>query len=51
MQSTPCGCALLQLAAGAPLGLLAPGYAADLLLTDPSSWTVNQVWCAGRKLK
>mgnify|MGYP001545866819 FL=1 len=36
---------------GAPLGLLAPGYAADLLLTDPSSWTVNQVWCAGRKLK
>mgnify|MGYP000107969482 CR=1 FL=1 len=35
----------------APLGLLAPGYAADLLLTDPSSWTVNQVWCAGRKLK
>ncbi|KAB7791335.1 N-acetylglucosamine-6-phosphate deacetylase [Bifidobacterium leontopitheci] len=36
---------------GAPLGLLAPGYAADLLLTDPESWTVNQVWCAGRKIK
>ena len=36
---------------GAPLGLLAPGYAADLLLTDPETWTVGEVWCAGRKLK
>lgn len=36
---------------GAPLGLLAPGFAADVLLTDPLSWTVDEVWCAGRKLK
>lgn len=36
---------------GAPLGLIAPGYAADVLLTDPETWTVEQVWCAGRKLK
>ena len=36
---------------GAPLGLLAPGYAADLLLTDPETWAVGEVWCAGRKLK
>ncbi|MBW3091939.1 N-acetylglucosamine-6-phosphate deacetylase [Bifidobacterium sp. 82T10] len=36
---------------GAPLGLIAPGYAADLLLTDPATWRVEEVWCAGRKLK
>jgi len=36
---------------GAPLGLLAPGYAADLLLTDPETWAVGEVWCAGRELK
>ncbi|MBT1160835.1 N-acetylglucosamine-6-phosphate deacetylase [Bifidobacterium sp. SO1] len=36
---------------GAPLGLIAPGYAADLLLTDPATWQVDEVWCAGRKLK
>ncbi|OZG67397.1 N-acetylglucosamine-6-phosphate deacetylase [Bifidobacterium eulemuris] len=36
---------------GAPLGLVAPGFAADLLLTDPDTWTVEQVWCAGRRLK
>ena len=36
---------------GAPLGLVAPGYAADLLLTDPATWTVGEVWCAGRKLR
>ncbi|KFI49464.1 N-acetylglucosamine-6-phosphate deacetylase [Bifidobacterium biavatii] len=36
---------------GAPLGLIAPGYAADLLLTDPATWQVEEVWCAGRKLK
>lgn len=35
---------------GAPLGLVAPGYAADLLLTDPVTWTVESVWCAGRRL-
>ncbi|WP_407923157.1 N-acetylglucosamine-6-phosphate deacetylase [Bifidobacterium aemilianum] len=36
---------------GVPLGLLAPGYAADILLTDPASWAVQDVWCAGRKLR
>lgn len=36
---------------GAPLGLIAPGFAADLLLTDPCTWAVGEVWCAGRKLK
>lgn len=36
---------------GAPLGLIAPGFAADLLLTDPTTWSVEQVWCAGRKLR
>jgi N-acetylglucosamine-6-phosphate deacetylase len=36
---------------GAPLGLVAPGYAADLLLQDSGSWTVTDVWCAGRKVK
>lgn len=36
---------------GAPLGLVAPGYAADLLLTDPADWLVERVWCAGRALK
>lgn len=35
---------------GAPLGLVAPGYAADLLLTDPVTWKVEQVWCAGRAM-
>ena len=36
---------------GAPIGLIAPGFAADLLLTDPATWTVGEVWCAGRKLR
>lgn len=36
---------------GAPIGLLAPGFAADVLLTDPATWKVNSVWCAGRKLR
>ena len=36
---------------GAPLGLLAPGYAADLLLSDAATWQVNEVWCAGRKVR
>ena len=34
---------------GAPLGLVAPGYAADLLLTDPGTLEVRHVWCAGRR--
>ncbi|KFI46952.1 N-acetylglucosamine 6-phosphate deacetylase [Bifidobacterium bohemicum] len=33
---------------GAPIGLLSPGYAADLLLSDPETWRVERVWCAGR---
>ncbi|RSX57255.1 N-acetylglucosamine-6-phosphate deacetylase [Bifidobacterium samirii] len=36
---------------GDPIGLIAPGFAADLLLTDPATWTVGEVWCAGRKLR
>jgi len=36
---------------GAPLGLLAPGYAADVLLTDPADWSVQHAWCAGRRIK
>ena len=36
---------------GAPLGLVAPGYAADILLTDPERWTVETVWCAGRRIR
>lgn len=35
---------------GAPLGLVAPGYAADLLLTNPGTLTVTAVWCAGRRI-
>ena len=35
---------------GAPLGLLCPGYAADLLITDPTDWSVRHVWCAGRRI-
>ncbi|PKV04940.1 N-acetylglucosamine-6-phosphate deacetylase [Bifidobacterium pseudolongum] len=31
-----------------PLGLLAPGFAADLLLSNPRTWHVERVWCAGR---
>ena len=34
---------------GAPLGLLAPGFAADILLQD-TDWNVQSVWCAGRRL-
>lgn len=33
----------------APLGLVAPGYAADLLLLDAATWSVQHVWCAGRQ--
>ena len=36
---------------GAPLGLIAPGYAADFNLLDPASWAVERVWCAGRNLR
>ncbi|MBT1179366.1 N-acetylglucosamine-6-phosphate deacetylase [Bifidobacterium vespertilionis] len=36
---------------GAPLGLIAPGYAADLLLTDPGTLGVCHVWCAGRRMR
>ncbi|MBT1164144.1 N-acetylglucosamine-6-phosphate deacetylase [Bifidobacterium felsineum] len=36
---------------GAPIGLLAPGFAADLNLIDPVSWKVERVWCAGRNIK
>lgn len=35
---------------GAPLGLIAQGYAADLLLLDAATWLVERVWCAGRRL-
>ena len=35
---------------GFPLGLLAPGYAADILLIDPETWTVRHVWCDGHAL-
>lgn len=36
---------------GEPLGLIAPGYAADILLVNPSTWQVEAVWCAGRKVR
>ncbi|MCI1901985.1 MAG: N-acetylglucosamine-6-phosphate deacetylase [Bifidobacteriaceae bacterium] len=36
---------------GAPLGLVSPGYAADILLSDASDWSVDNVWCAGRRVK
>ncbi|WEV73180.1 N-acetylglucosamine-6-phosphate deacetylase [Bifidobacterium sp. ESL0790] len=35
----------------APLGLLSEGYAADLLISNPSTWQVSQVWCAGRQIR
>lgn len=35
---------------GAPLGLVAPGYAGDVLLTNPETWKVERVWCAGRAM-
>lgn len=34
-----------------PLGLLAPGYAADLLLLDPVQWTVEDVICDGHRIR
>lgn len=36
---------------GAPLGLVAPGYAADLLISDGETWQVEHVWCAGRPVR
>ena len=36
---------------GAPLGLIAPGRAADILITNPSDWSVEHAWCAGRQIK
>lgn len=36
---------------GDPLGLVAPGYAADLLLSDAETWQVERVWCAGRPVR
>lgn len=35
---------------GAPIGLAAPGHAADLQLIDPADWTAIRVWCAGRPM-
>lgn len=34
----------------APLGLLSPGFAADIVLLASQSLDVQSVWCAGRKL-
>lgn len=34
----------------APLGLLAPGYAADLLLQNRDSWTIEAIWCSGKQV-
>lgn len=35
----------------APLGLVAPGYAADLLLLDPADWSVKTVICDGHRIE
>lgn len=36
---------------GAPLGLLAPGYAADLVMVDPADFAVKAVWSAGHRVR
>ncbi len=36
---------------GAPIGLIAKGFAADFNLLNPADWSVEHVWCAGRALK
>ena len=36
---------------GAPLGIIAPGYAADFNLLDSGTWAVRNVWCAGRRIR
>lgn len=45
------GCDTPNAITTAPLGLVAPGYAADLLLLDSQTWSVQAVWCAGRRLR
>ena len=36
---------------GFPIGLLAPGFAADVLLLDQETWTVRRVWCNGHPVR
>ncbi len=36
---------------GSPLGLVSPGYAADMLLVDRSDWSVRSVWSCGRRIR
>ncbi|KAA8825167.1 N-acetylglucosamine-6-phosphate deacetylase [Bifidobacterium reuteri] len=36
---------------GAPIGLIAPGFAADINVLDPLTWKTEHVWCAGRRIK
>ena len=36
---------------GRYLGLLAPGYAADVLLLNPAIWAVEHVWCDAHFLR
>lgn len=36
---------------GHPIGLLALGYAADVLLVEPDTWMVRHVWCDGRAVR
>ncbi|MFT8640028.1 N-acetylglucosamine-6-phosphate deacetylase [Bifidobacterium sp.] len=33
-----------------PLGVLAPGYAADCIIHEKGTWKAESVWCEGRKL-
>ncbi|NEG70067.1 N-acetylglucosamine-6-phosphate deacetylase [Bifidobacterium choloepi] len=40
-----------NLVTGAPLGLLAPSHAADVLLLDPATWTPRHVYAAGRRIR
>lgn len=36
---------------GAPLGLLAPGYAADMQIVDAATFEPTHVWCDGHQIK
>lgn len=36
---------------GFPIGLLVPGFAADVLLLDQETWTVRRVWCNGHPVR
>ena len=36
---------------GFPIGLLAPGFAADVLLLAQETWTVRRVWCNGHPVR